>query len=146
MMQTREWCAWRLAFLIAAVGMWPQVAGAAGALAVARPSDIAAEGYSYGTAFNFDSEEEARTAALNRCRDTKSEKRREMCKVIVIFKGQCVAVAMDPKDGTPGVGWSVAETKDAVDRQALAQCRDTAGPGRRDACKVDKGAGCDTRW
>jgi hypothetical protein len=140
-----KWAAPGMAFLLA-MAVWSHAARAAGALAIARPNDVATEGFSYGTAYDYDSEEEARTAAIDRCRDTKSEKRRELCKLIVVFKGQCVAVAMDPKDGTPGVGWSVADTKGTAERQALAQCRDTAGPGRRDACKVDKGTGCDTKW
>jgi hypothetical protein len=142
-----KWAAPGVALLLATMATGPRPAGAAGALAVAKPENIVADGYSYGTAFNYDTEDEARTTALERCRSsTKSEKRRALCKVIVIFKGQCVAVAMDPKDGTPGVGWSVAETRNTAEHQALTNCQDTAGADRRDACRVDKGVGCDTKW
>lgn len=102
------------------------------------------EGFSYGSAYNYSTEEEARTKALERCRSTKSDFRRKLCTVVATFNGQCIAVAMDPKDGTPGVGWSIAETKEVAERHALAKCKATAGPGRRDECRVEQGAGCDT--
>ena len=58
------------------------------------------------------------------------------------FKNQCIAVAMDPADGTPGVGWAVAADLRTTEAEALAKCEATAGPGRRAACKVDS-SGCD---
>src|SRR5947207_13856882 len=91
------------AALLAAAVLWPLPAVAAGALAVAMPQDVAAEGFSYGTAYNYDTEEEARSRALARCRESKSDMRRELCTVVATFRQQCIALAMDPDDGTPGV-------------------------------------------
>jgi hypothetical protein len=133
-----------LALVLAVIVPWPQPALAAGALAVALPQNVVKDGFSYGSAYNYQTEEEARTRALERCRGTKSEFRRKLCTVVASFKGQCLAVAMDPKDGTPGVGWSLSESQEVAERHALAKCKATAGPGRRDACRIEQGAGCDT--
>ena len=144
-MITLQWTIKRMALIAVATAMWADVTSAAGAFAEARPSDIAAKGYSFGSAFNFKTQEEASAAALARCRDSKSEERRNLCKVVVVFWGQCIAVAMDPKDGTPGVGWAVAGTQKQAERQALGQCGETAGADRRAFCVVNKGAGCDAK-
>jgi hypothetical protein len=62
------------------------------------------------------------------------------------FSNQCAAEAIDPKDGTPGFGWAIADTPEQAKSQALANCRDTAGPDRQDACVVpDNGIWCDGR-
>ncbi len=62
--------------------------------------------------------------------------------MVQAFKNLCFAVAMDPKDATPGVGWAVEGDKDSAARAALAKCVATAGDGRRDACEVTH-SGCD---
>jgi Domain of unknown function (DUF4189) len=114
---------------------------AGGALAIALPPDVVKTGFSYGSAYNYPSKEEAGKRALERCRDTKSDVRKKLCKVQT-FENQCVAVAMDPADGTPGVGWSIMNDLRAAEADALAKCEATAGPGRRAACKVHN-SGCD---
>jgi hypothetical protein len=58
------------------------------------------------------------------------------CTVVQTFHNQCFAVAMDPKDATPGVGWAVADSKEAAGRDALSKCVATAGASRHDACRV----------
>src|SRR5271167_2580490 len=99
---------------------------AEGAIAVAHPPDVANEGFSSGTAFNYGTVEEANGSALDRCRSsTKDEARRALCKVIQTFHHQCVAVAMDPKDGTPGVGWAVAAGLEDAQAVAMADCHAT---------------------
>jgi Domain of unknown function (DUF4189) len=57
-------------------------------------------------------------------------------KVVATFQNQCVAVAIDPQVGTPGFGWPVADTEQASKSKALSNCRETAGPTRRNACNI----------
>ncbi len=120
--------------------MAPMSAAADGALAVALPPDVAKSGFSYGYANDKADADAASTRALDLCRTTKDAsndaKLRGLCKVIQNYSNQCVAVAMDPEAGTPGVGWSIADDKPAAERQALNRCMDTAGAGRRAACVI----------
>jgi len=82
--------------------------------------------------------------ALNNCRTAKdaSPEAKNLCYVVMTFRNQCIALALDPQAGTPGAGWAVAPTRDAAELQAMAQCVATAGPDRRDACKISDSA-CD---
>ena len=130
-----------LAGLVAPHGL----ALADGALAVGLPDDVAAEGFAYGYALDEATADVARAQAVRDCKtettgvDPRAQAR---CAVVQTFKNQCFAVAMDPKDATPGVGWAIARDKDGASRAALAKCRDTAGDDRRDACEVTH-SGCD---
>src|SRR5580704_9782402 len=85
---------------------------AAGALAVGLPADVAKGGFTYGYSNNNADANHADAKALDACRTTKDAandvKLRSLCKVIQDYSNQCVAVAMDPAAGTPGVGWAVA--------------------------------------
>ncbi len=72
----------------------------------------------------------------------------QLCKVIATFRDECFAIAIDPKDGTPGVGWAIAENLQMADKQAIDQCRTTAGPTRANFCVIfrpDHDHGCDGR-
>ena len=131
-----------IALLLGYVVMGAQPSVAGGALAIALPPDVVKTGFSYGSAYNYPSKEEAGKRALERCRDTKSDVRKKLCKVIQTFENQCVAVAMDPADGTPGVSWSIMNDLRAAEADALAKCEATDGAGRRAACKVHN-SGCD---
>jgi hypothetical protein len=140
---------WRRALLAAAllVGMIARsgLATADGALAVGEPSDVAAEGFAYGFAVDKATGEAARAEALRDCREPApgiDPRAQALCAVVQAFKSQCFAVAMDPKDATPGVGWAVAPDKEAAGRAALAKCVATAGDDQRDACEVTH-SGCD---
>jgi hypothetical protein len=132
--------------LFCGAALYPTSGNAAGALAVALPPDVAKGGFSYGYSNNNDDVNHAETAALNACRSTKDAVKdanlRSLCKVIQDYSNQCIAVAMDPAAGTPGVGWGVANDIMSAERQALGKCMDTAGPGRRAACVVDHSS-CD---
>jgi hypothetical protein len=133
------------AALLAGVLARADLAAANGALAVGEPQNIAAEGYAYGFALDQPSSEKAGAEALRDCRTPTpgiDRRAQALCKVVQAFKNQCFAVAMDPKDGTPGVGWAVEGDKDAASRAALAKCAATAGEDRRDACEVTH-SGCD---
>jgi hypothetical protein len=131
--------AWALAFVT--VILLPRPTVAAGALAVGVPPDVAKTGFTYGGMVNKPSEDEARTLALKGCRETrdavKDPKLASLCVVIGTFHDQCFAIAWDPKAGTPGVGWSISPTRQEAESKALANCRATAGAGRRDYCVVD---------
>jgi hypothetical protein len=124
----------------------PATTATAGALAVALPADVAKSGFSYGYSNNNADAAHAQAAALNACRTTKDASNdanlRSLCKVVLNYSNQCIAVAMDPAAGTPGVGWAVANDLRSAERQALGQCQETAGPGRRAACVIDHSA-CD---
>ena len=134
-----------LVFFLGAV-LWSGPSAAEGALAIALPPDVAKEGFSYGYQSNAPNATIAEAKALDACRTTRDAvndaKLRSLCKVIQHYSNQCVAVAMDPAAGTPGVGWSIAGDLRTAEKQALSKCQDTAGPGRRDACKLDNSA-CD---
>jgi hypothetical protein len=124
----------------------PNVAQAAGAVAIGLPADVAESGISMFIYVNASSTDEARSKAVAGCKTIGSETARALCKVMATFTNQCAAEALDPKDGTPGFGWAIADTAADAKSQAIANCRDTAGPDRQDACAVpDKGVWCDGR-
>jgi Domain of unknown function (DUF4189) len=123
----------------------PAPVRADGALAVGVPSDVAKDGFAYGRNVNSPTEAAARARALELCQHAHdaSDEARRVCTVVQGFHRQCVSVAMDPKAGTPGVGWAIAPTKQAAEKQALANCRATAGASRQQFCVMSDSA-CDT--
>jgi len=129
-------------FALAAAIFRPISGSADGALAVGLPPDVVKQGFAYGYVTDYPDPNQADAQALKKCRDTTIAGVRPLCEVIQDFKNQCVAVAMDPQAGTPGVGWAVAGDLLSAERQALGKCMDTAGPSRRAACVVDH-SGCD---
>ena len=138
-----RWAA--LAAALAGIIAFPTLAAADGALAVGLPNDVAQEGFAYGYALNEATPDKARAVALRDCKTESpgvDPRAQALCAVVQTFKNQCFAVAMDPKDATPGVGWAVAADKDAAAREALAKCVATAGDDRRGACELSY-SGCD---
>jgi len=129
-----------IAALLAAMALACTVGPAAadGALAVGAPADVAEEGYAYGFGVNLASAE----ASAKAMRDCSSQspgvdpRAQALCKIVQTFRDKCFAVAMDPKDATPGAGWAVADDKATAGRNALAKCMETAGEDRRSYCKV----------
>jgi hypothetical protein len=120
-------------------------AGAAGALAVGSTSDVSKDGIAVGTSINYDTAEQAREAALKRCREYKpAPKAAAMCQSVGTFKGECYAVSFDPKAGTPGAGWAIASTKDLAEERALENCKATAGASRREFCRIEESK-CDEK-
>jgi hypothetical protein len=117
---------------------WPGLAAADGAIAVGLPRSVAKEGVALGTSWNYPTPEGARARALQEClsfMDAPPDTRK-LCKVLQTFTRECVAIAIDPAAGTPGVGWAVAPTMDNAQSSALRRCQDTAGASRRQFCKV----------
>lgn len=131
-----------VSLLLAAAAMGPTSAVADGAIAVGLPPDVVKQGFAYGYVTDYPDPDKADAEALKKCRETTVAGVRPLCTVIQDFKNQCVAVAMDPKAGTPGVGWGVADDLMSAERQALGKCEDSAGANRRAACVVDH-SGCD---
>jgi hypothetical protein len=129
-------------FALVAAIVRPMSAGADGAIAIALPPDVVKQGFAYGYVTDYPDANHADAEALKKCRDTTIAGIRSLCTVIQDFKNQCVAVAMDPQAGTPGVGWGVAPDAHAAEAQALSKCEQTAGPGRRAACVIDHSS-CD---
>jgi hypothetical protein len=128
----------RLGVACALFALWSSAAGAAGAIAVGVADGVARHGFSFGMNSGKTDETVAAQDALNGCKASKesNDKARARCKTIGTFTDQCAAIAMDPKDGTPGVGWAIAADVASASSQALASCKATAGPGRDGFCKV----------
>lgn len=128
--------------LVLAVGVatlcisWPDRAGAEGALAVGATGSVAKDGYSIGISTNYATVDEAKSNALDWCHTHGSKPTESHCEIITTFHHQCAAEANDPKPGTPGAGWAVAQDEETAKKMALTNCRATAGGGRRDFCKV----------
>jgi len=135
-----------VALVLASLSYVPHPASADGAVAVGVPPDVSKAGYAYGRNTNSKEMTNAKEHALNNCHTAKdaSEEARNLCVVVMTFSNQCIALALDPKAGTPGAGWAVAPGREAAERQAMAQCVATAGPSRRDFCKISDSA-CDER-
>ncbi len=118
-------------------------AAAHGALAVGTTSNVVKDGVAFGTSINYETEAEARRSALEYCKKFKgAPKAAAQCRLVGAFKGECYAIAMDPKPGTPGAGWAIATVKTTAEQRALENCKATAGSGRREFCKIEE-AKCD---
>ena len=129
-----------------ACAIMPAQCFAAGATALGEPAQIAKDGVAIFTAVKMRSFDEARKRALDGCKNlsTASTTARALCKIVAAFENQCVAQALDPQNGTPGFGWAIARNSTEARRQALINCRSTAGPTRQDACIIPKtGLWCD---
>jgi hypothetical protein len=107
-------------------------AWAYGAIAVGTTGSIKQDGIAYGYSRNFPTEAEANERALKECREfpAASSKATGNCSIRTTFRNECYAVANDPKDGTPGTGWSVAADKETASVRALAACKASAGRDR----------------
>ncbi len=132
--------------LAAGAALAPKPAAADGALAIGVAPKGAQDGFVYAFNDRRASMREAQEDALKSCRTSKhgNESARKLCRVVASFQGECVAIAMDPKNGTPGVGWAVGPNLKTAENRALAQCEVTAGPDRSGFCKIDKSK-CDER-
>jgi len=126
----------------AAVGLTlglPPAALAEGAIAIGASGDFAKDGFAFGAAINKSSADDAGQAALSTCKKYEgAPKMAAICKVVFHFSHECYALSFDPKPGTPGVGWAIAEDKETAEERANRNCQVTAGPDRRDFCKVNQ--------
>jgi hypothetical protein len=123
-------------------------ANADGAIAEGVAPGGVAKGYGISIRVDLPDKDAARADALAGCKkgpeksvagaalNSSQAKARARCEVVTTFSNKCAAVAFDPKDGTPGVGWAVGDTQKQAGEEAIARCRSTAGADRRDFCKV----------
>ena len=128
----------RLAALALLAAAWPHAGRADGALAIGLPGDVARQGVAMGWVINYPTRAEAQSQALRHCRDFKDapEQTRDLCKVVDAFRDECLAIALDPEFGTPGVGWAVAGNSTNAERAAMEKCMATAGRERQGSCRV----------
>ena len=120
-------------------------AAANGALAVGTTSNVVKDGVAFGAAINYQTEAEARTAALENCKKFKGAPlAAAQCQLVGAFKSECYGIAMDPKAGTPGAGWAIAATNTIAEQRAMENCKATAGSGRIEFCKIEE-AKCDVK-
>jgi hypothetical protein len=126
-----------IAALIAQV-IWVGSANATGALAVGVAPGGAQHGFSYGVVWDASTAATAQTTAMSKCQTSKESNppAQARCTLVGTFTNQCSAIAMDPATGTPGIGWAIAADTAAANKQALANCEATAGPGRTGFCRV----------
>ena len=123
--------------VIAGTGLSAGSALAVGALAVGVPDNVAEQGFAAGFATNKSSTGQARGRALYQCRHApSSDIAHARCVIVRSFTDECVAISMDPVAGTPGAGWAISRTLAEAQRNALANCEATAGPGRHGKCEV----------
>lgn len=120
----------------------PAASFAEGAVALGLPANVATDGVAIGHSDSHDTKEGAERSAMDLCRREEQGPTKGLCKIVLNFRNQCVAVAVDPLFGTAGFGWAVADTRQAASERALMMCRDSSTPERRNACKID-GGGCD---
>ncbi len=132
------------AVLCMAVPVVTSAALAEGAIAIGASGNFAKDGFAFGASINKANTEEANQQALETCKKyTGAPKMASICRVVMTFSQECYALAFDPKAGTPGVGWAISDDKVRAEERAQKNCEVTAGPGRRDFCKVSQSA-CDT--
>ena len=127
------------AVLAAAAISFATGAAAEGAFALGYSGDISKDGISYGYSTNNATTSEAVENAIKECRVGKNApKMAALCKLVTTFKSECVAVAWDPKPGTPGMGIGFAPDKANAEARALELCKMSAGTDRQSSCVVDK--------
>ena len=118
-------------------------ARADGAIAMGASGDFAKDGFAFGAAVNKASADEASAEALATCKKYDgAPKMAEICRVVFTFKRECYALSFDPDAGTTGIGWAIAADKATAEDRAQKNCQVTAGPERRDQCKIDQSV-CD---
>lgn len=130
---------------LAAIVVMTTGAKADGALAVGIANNDPRQGLAYGYQYNKATEGEAKYEALLACLTEKTApmEAHVACRIVTTFRGQCLAVALDPGAGTPGWGWALGADERSAENKARDNCRAIAGPGRADYCVVDN-SDCDT--
>ncbi len=96
---------------------------AAGAVALGQPSDIAKDGLAIYTNVNSPTPARAKELAMAGCKSLPHsfDTSKALCKIVATFENQCVAQALDPKNGTPGFGWAMARNSKLAKEQALSK-------------------------
>lgn len=114
-------------------------AHAEGAIAIGASGDFAHDGFAFGAAINKPNADEAGAQALETCQKYEgAPKMAQICQVVFRFSRECYALSFDPDPGTPGVGWAIASDKATAEDRSLKNCQVTAGPERKQFCKVNQ--------
>jgi hypothetical protein len=126
------------AALVSLLVLLPQSSRAMASFAAGIPDDVAQDGVAMGESYNYSNRDEADARALLGCRTNKdsAEKVHALCKVIDHFDNRCLATALDPKAGTPGWGWAIADSATEARDHALAMCQQSAGADRAPYCEI----------
>ena len=122
----------------------PGPALAYAAIAIGQPPDVARGGLAFGAGWHQVSREKSESEALAKCRTTDSapESARYLCRIVAHFDNRCMSIALDPRAGTYGYGWGLADTMQEADDIAMTYCRATAREEAA-ACVYSKLKGCD---
>lgn len=124
------------AVMVMAALAWPSVGRAEGALVVGKPDNVVEDGIAFGYANDKATADEAIRRAMEECHSAPSSKAAQArCTLVRSYHNECVAIAMDPKAGTPGAGWAVEKTLYEAQRTAMDNCNTTAGPDRQGKCE-----------
>jgi hypothetical protein len=91
-----------------------------------------------GWALNYPTKEAAQAEALKRCRNFQDapQSTKDLCRIVESFRQRCLAVALDPENGTTGLGWAVAKRQQEAEDLAMDRCMDTSTKQRREFCRV----------
>jgi hypothetical protein len=128
----------RLIAAAAIIAFWPSAAAYAGVALAVGTTDNPKDGIAFGYSYNYDKIDEAEKSALDSCKTYKpAPKAAARCKLFDSLPKGCFAVAFDPKDDSPGMGWAVHERREAAEREAIDKCRLAAPKNRRQYCKID---------
>lgn len=116
---------------------------ASGAIAVGQTGNVAKDGLAIGWATGSVDRARAESVAKQKCLDFKDapQRTRNRCRIVNTFDNQCLAIALDPKAGTPGYGYAVRPTLSEAKAEAISRCRETAG--NRGRYCVDTDSSCD---
>ncbi|MCB1522457.1 MAG: DUF4189 domain-containing protein [Hyphomicrobiaceae bacterium] len=98
---------------------------------------VARDGIAIGYAALRGEEELSRKQALGYCQSLRTAPvAARSCRIVKTLPQGCAAMALDPKPGSPGAGWSLAEDIDEAVDEAVGRCRDSSPRSRRGACKL----------
>ena len=132
------------AAICAAVHAATPAARAAGAIAIGASGNFAKDGFAFGGAIDKADTDAAGQEALELCKKYEdAPKMAAICRVVMTFSRECYALAFDPKPGTPGVGWAIADDKTKAEERAQKNCDAMAGPTRHGFCQINQSY-CDT--
>lgn len=128
----------RLATTVAAIMlMGAGSAASEAALAIGSTGEISRDGIAIGSKINQATSTSAVNLAMEDCRNQPfSPTVTGQCMLVATFRNECLALALDPQDGTPGVGWAIHSERAVAEQRALDYCKATAGSSRRGACRV----------
>jgi hypothetical protein len=110
-------------------------AAAHGAIAIGGATSDSPNGSAYGISYSWATKAKADANARAECEKHRG-KIGTRCEVVADYTRQWASVAMDPKGGTPGIGWGVDPDKKSVEAFALYRCKQTSPEDRKPFCAI----------